>query len=355
MPIIISVVPPTVCIVLAIYVAIQSWNDRGIKVFLILLLVLAAYGVLQVIIQSQQEMREAANLMRLRTSLWGAIVPLSYHVVLALMKSKKKFQLLILGYLYLSGAVFMALSYYGFTVFKGYYFAWWGWGALVNTGSWFPWAFHLYLVSGVVALAGALVIIRLQTDNYRVQKLSQAMLLNFIWGGVFTIVPYTILSWFKLPTEIFLSYAGNVAMFSIVFAVQKYHPERLSARSLLSNLSSFLPNEALMLTPEKKILWLNRAKISFNGFTLRDLVGAGYEKVFANVGIVDQEMNRIRTDASYSSSFDTECNTSYGTKVTVRIKMSGLRNEFGDVIAFLVVYNERNDTTKILEHLQISY
>ncbi len=282
-------------------------------------------------------------------------MPSSYHIVITVINDKSRLRKLVLDYLYVAGTALVILLFSGYAIFKGYYRTSWGWVTVMDAGGWFFWAFYMYLISGVLALIATLYTVRQQTESYRVQKLAQAMLINFVWGGVFVIAPYCIISLFKNPGEIFLAYAGNVAMFSIVFAVQKYHPEKLSARSLLSNLSSFLPAEALMLTPEKKILWLNRAKISFNGFTLRDLVGAGYEKVFANVGIVDQEMNRNRTDASYSSSFDTECNTSYGTKVTVRIKMSGLRNEFGDVIAFLVVYNERNDATKILEHLQISY
>ncbi len=207
----------------------------------------------------------------------------------------------------------------------------------------------------MLALVATLFMISQRTKNYRVQKLAHAILVNFIWGGIFVIVPYSILSWFKYPTEIFLAYAGNLAMFLIVIAIQKYHPEKLSARSLLSNLSSFLPTEALMITPDKKILWLNKSKISFNGFTPKDLVGAGYEKVFANIVMVDQEMDKIRRDANYSSSLEAECNTSHGTKMSLRISISGLRNEFNDVIAYLVVYNGHGDNADFLDHLQTSY
>lgn len=350
-----SVIPPTVCVVLTIYVLLLGWNERGIRVFVILLLVLTAYGVVQVIIQNQHDIDGVASLSMIRTALWGLIAPLSYHTVLALMKDRTKMRKFVLGYLYVFGAGLIILLFSGYTIFNGYYHAWWGWGAVMNPRSWFFWAFHAYLLSGVLALVATLFMIRQQTENYRVQKLAQAILVNFVWGGIFTVVPYTILSWFKLPAEIFLSYAGNVAAFLIVLAIQKYHPEKLSAKSLLSNLSSFLPNEALMLTPEKKILWLNRAKISFNGFTPRDLEGAGYEKVFANTAMVDQEMNKIRTDPNYSSSFETECNTSHGTNISVRVSISGLRNEFNDVIAYLVVYNERSHNTSLLEHLQTSY
>jgi len=355
LPSIIAVIPPTVCVALAIYVGLLGWNDRGIKVFMVLLLALVGYGVVQVIIQSQHDIDEVAGLFRIRTAFWGLIAPLSYHTVIALMKDKTKRRKVILAYLYTAGVAFMILLFYGYTIFKNYYLAWWGWCAEMNYNSWFFWAFHTYLVTGVLALIATLFLIRRQTENYRVQKLAQAILINFVWGGIFTVVPYTILSWFKLPTEIFLSYAGNIAMFLIVFAIQKYHPEKLSASSLLSNLSSFLPTEALMITPDKKILWLNRTKISFNGFTPKDLEGAGYEKVFADVAMVDKEMNRIKTDADYSSSFETECNTSHGTKISVRLNLSGLRNEFNDVIAYLVVYDDRYDSADLLEYLQTSY
>ncbi len=355
LPSILSVIPPTVCFALTIYVALLGWHNRGIKVFLALLFTLTAYGVVQVIIQSQHDINELSSLLRIRTAFWGLITPLSYHTIIALMKDRAKRRMFVLAYLYVVGAIIIAFLLNGYTIFKEYYLAWWGWGAEMNPDSWFFWAFHTYLVSGVLALIITLLAIRQHTENYRIQKLAHVILINFIWGGIFTTLPYAILSWFKFPTEFLLSYAGNVAMFLIVFAVQKYHPEKLSASSLLANLSSFLQTEALMITPEKKILWLNRAKISFNGFTPKDLEGAGYEKVFTNVALVEQEMNKIRTDARYSASFETECNTSTKTTINVRISISGLRNEFNDVIAYLVVYNELSDTTTLLECLQGSY
>lgn len=354
-PSIISVIPPTVCLVLAIYISFQGWNDRGIKVFVLLLLALAAYGVFQVIIQTRHDINEIAYLTRYRTALWGLVVPLSYHTVVALMKEKSKKWLVVLVYLYTSGIALMVLSFSGYTIYKEYYLIYWGWDAVMNPGSWFFWAFHSYLVTGMIAFVITLVAIRQQTENYRTQKLAHAILINFIWGGAFTILPYCILSWYKIPSEILLAYLGNVAMFLIAFAIQKYHPEKISTGRMLSNLTPLLPTEGLMITPEKKVLCLSRDNLRFNGFTQKDLEGAGYEKLFVNSDFVDEKMEKIRKNPNYSASFETECNTRNGDIVSLKINISGLRNQFNDVIAYLLVFNKIVDNSNLLEYLQVSY
>jgi DNA-binding CsgD family transcriptional regulator len=355
LPSIISIIPPTTCIALIIIISFWGWNDKGIRIFSFLLVVLAAYGIFDVVIQNQNNIKIVADLTRLRTSLWGLIAPLSYHTIIALLKEKDKKWLYILLYMYILGAAIIILSLSGFTLFNKYYINWWGWNAVMNPWNWFFWALHAYLVTGVSAFIITLFEIRQQTENYRVRKLANVILINFIWGGTFTIIPYFILSSFNVPTEILLSYAGNVAMFLIVFAIIKYQPGKFSTDRLLSSLNPFVPAESLMLTPEKTISWISKDKLIFNGFARNDLEGTGYDKLFVNNNYVEQELSNVKTNPNYSASFETECYTRSGNTINMKISISGLRNEFNDIIAFFVVFNRLMDNTNLLDFLQTSY
>jgi hypothetical protein len=93
--------------------------------------------VVQVIIQNQRDVDGVASLSMIRTALWGLIAPLSYHTILALMKDRTKMRKFVLAYLYVFGIGLMILLFSGYTLFDGYYHAWWGWGAVMNPGSWF--------------------------------------------------------------------------------------------------------------------------------------------------------------------------------------------------------------------------
>jgi DNA-binding CsgD family transcriptional regulator len=355
LPSIISVIPPTVCLVLALYISVQGWKDRGIKVFVFLLFALTAYGVVQVIIQNQQDVNDVARLVRFRTAFWGLIAPLSYHTIIALLNEKMKFRMFVLICLYLFGIALIILSLTGCTIYKDYYHGDWGWGSVPDPGNWFFIALFIYLVTGVLALLGTLFSTRQQTENYRIHKLANAILINSIWGGVFTIVPYFILSWFKMPAEIFLAYAGNIAVFLQVFAIQKYHPDKLSAGRLLSGLTPLLPADALMITTEKKISWISLHKLLINGFTCKDLEGADYKKLFTDTSLLDKEMNKLKLNANYSASFETECRTCTGNNIRLNVNMTALRNEFNDVISFLVIFSKQVDDRNHLQYLQTSY
>jgi hypothetical protein len=150
-------------------------------------------------------------------------------------------------------------------------------------------------------------------------------------------------------------YLGNVAMFLIVFAIQKYHPDRFSAGKLLSTLSPLLPSEALMISPERKILGLSKGKLFLNGFSYEDLEGTGFEKLFINGALIEEEMEKIKKNPNYSASFETRCRMRNGDVVNLRIGMSGLRNEFNDVISYLLVFNKIAANTNLLQFLQSSY
>lgn len=353
LPSIISIIPPTTCFALIIIIAFLGWNDRGIKLLLLLLTVLTAYGIFDVIIQNQDNIESVADLIRFRTALWGIIPPLSYHTVIALMKSKGRRW--ILTYLYTAGGVLIVLFLNGFSVFSEYYLTWWGWNAVMNPDSFIFWLLHGYLVSGVAAFIITLIEIRRQTENYRVRKLANAILIHFIWGGSFTIIPYFILASFNIPTEILLTYAGNVAMFLIVYAVLKYQPEKFSAVKLFSTLGSLIPVEAITISNEKKIIWISREKLVFNGLLREELEGCRYEKLFVDVAAIEEEMDKVRTIPNYSASLETECYTHKGNTTKIRISISGLRNQFNDITAFFIVFNKLIDNTELLECLQLSY
>ncbi len=355
LPSIISVIPPTVCLVLALYISVQGWKDRGIKIFVLLLLALTAYGVVQVIIQNQQDINDVAYLVRIRTAFWGLIAPLSYHTIIALLNEKMKFRMFVLICLYLFGIALIILSLTGSTIYKDYFLGKWGWGSVPDPSNWFFIVLFIYLLTVVLLHLAALLSTRQQTENYRIHKLAHAILINSIWGGVFTIVPYFILSWIKMPAEIFLAYAGNIAVFLQVFAIQKYQPEKFSISNTLSKLILLMPAETLLLNPDKKVICINKDKILFNGFTRKDLEGAGYEKIFADVSLIDEEIEKVKMYPNYSASFETGCNTKNGKIINGNISISGLRNEFKDITAFFAVFNKLSDNTRLLEFLQISY
>ena len=354
-PVIVSVIPPTVCVAFAIYISFQSRKESGVKLFAVLLILLAAYGVFQILIQTQVDVKIVAHLSNLRTALWGFIAPLSYHTIAAFLKVKDKQCKIVLSYLYLAGIIIIILTLNGDSIFQEFYLSNFGWGEVIDYRGWFFWAFHLYLTTGIFAFAVALYKVRQDTENYRMQKLVTAILINFIWGGIFTIGPYCILSSFKLPSEIYLAYSGNVAIFIIVFVIHKYQPDRFSAPNFLLSLAPHLSADAIMITPGKKILWISKEKLLVKGFSRKELEGAGYEKLFINPAIIDAEMEKIKNNSHYSTTLDTECRTNNNSITRMKISISGLKNDFNDIIAYLIVFNKEVVNTNLLEYLQSSF
>lgn len=354
-PLVVHIIPPTICTFLAVYLALQGWRDRGIKTFILLLLALAAYGVVQVIIQTQSDIEKVAALVRFRTAFWGLIIPLSYRAVIVLVNEKRKVWRVTLGILGMMGMTIIILSIDGQTIFRDYYLTRWGWISTMNPGTWFFWIFYGYLVIGTLALMTTLIATRQLTTNYRVQKLAFAMAVNLTWGAVFTIIPYILLSWLKIPTELVLGYACVLAMFLIVFAILKYHPGKNFPTSLFSSLKPLLPTDSVFISPEKTIVWINNGKLFLTGFTQSDLDNAGYENLFVNPNIVAEEMKIINADPNYSASFETDCISVNGKIIHLKISITGIRNEYSDVTAYLMIFSEISDQTEIIEYLQTTY
>ncbi len=355
LPSILNLIPPAVLFALTVIITFLSWNNKGIKILVSLLTVLIIYGVINVIIQNQESLEKVSDLLRYRTMLWGLVAPLSYHSVISILKEREKKWQRVLIYLYTAGFAIIVLSLSGYSIFREYKLTSWGWNAIMNPGSWFFWFLHSYLVTGVAAFILSLFEIRQQTENYRIRKLANAILINFIWGGSFTIIPYFILSFFNIPTEVLLIYAGNIAMFLIVFAIQKYQPDNYSAVGFLSNISPIMPAHVIMLSPDKIITWISQDKILLNGFSRKDLEGANYKKLFVHDKMVDDELDKIITNPNYSSSFECECNSNNGNTIRLKINISGLRNKFNDIIAFLVVLNNLVKDNDWLSSLQNNY
>jgi len=230
-PLAIHIIPPTICTFLAVYLALQGWRERGIINFILLLLALAAYGIVQVIIQNQSDISKVADLVRLRTAFWGVIIPLSYLAVTTLMNEKRRIWRILSIFLGVAGVGIIGLLWSGHTIFRDYYLIRWGWVSTLNPDTWFFWVFYAYLIIGTFALMTTLIVTRQLTASYRIQKLAFAMAVNLSWGALFTIVPYIFLSRLKIPTELILGYACVLAMFLIVFAILKYHPDKINSHS----------------------------------------------------------------------------------------------------------------------------
>jgi DNA-binding CsgD family transcriptional regulator len=354
-PLVVHIIPPTICTFLAIYLALQGWREKGIINFILLLLALAAYGIVQVVIQAQSDVNKVADLVRWRTAFWGVIIPLSYLAVITLVNEKRRIWRIISIFLSISGIIIVGLLLNGHTIFRDYYLTGWGWVSTLNPGTWFFWIFYAYLIIGTLALMTTLIATRHLTESYRIQKLAFAMAINLTWGALFTVVPYILLSWLKIPTELILGYACVLAMFLIVFAILKYHPGKLFPTSLFSSLSSLLPTDSVFITPEKTTAWINHDRLFLTGFRKSDLVEDGFEKLFVVPEAVSEEMKRITDDPNYSASFETDCYNNNSDVVRLKVNMMGIRNDFGDITAFLLNFAEISEQIKVIECLQKAY
>jgi len=352
---IVHVIPVIICLSLAVYLSLTGWRDRSLRTFAVLLYVMVVYGLVLIVRQNQQQEEAIDFWARMNTLLWGIIVPLTYQTLLSLIHEKGKLTKIFLLSLCALGFAVMLFSIGGQSIYKEYYFVPWGCEGVVNTGSWFFWFFMFFLSFWTSAFILTLRLVRHKTGHYRLQKLAHAILINFFVGGVFMLVPYYILSYFRIPTELLLNIIGSFALTFIVIAIQKYQPEKMYTNQMLKNITIFVSTDTLLMSPEGVILSVNRNKLLLTGFLREEIENQMFDVLFANKTAVDEEMRKISLDKNYSSDFETECLTSSGHTVCLKINMTGLRNEFNDVFIFLLVFNGINNNADILDLLQITY
>jgi DNA-binding CsgD family transcriptional regulator len=348
-------IPVIVCLSLAVYLALMGWRDGSLRTFVVLLAVMVAYGIVLVIKQNQQRQENIDFWFRMNTLLWGIIVPLSYQTLLSLVQERSRLTRITMYGLSVYGAAVALLSLSGQSLYKEYYFVPWGCEGVVNVGSWFFWFFQCLLFLWIGAYTITLKHIKRQTAHYRLQKLAHAILVNFFVGGVFMLVPYFILSYFKVPTEILLNTIGSFALTVIVVAIQKYQPEKICTCNMLANITNFISSETFLISPDGIILSVNKNKLLLTGFSREEVENKDFGLFFVGKTFVAEEMCKISGDMNYSSVIETECLTKSGQMVRLKINISGLRNEFNDVFAFLLVFNGINDDSGILDLLQATY
>lgn len=355
LPSVIHSIPTTVCFFLALYILLLGLKERSTLLFVLLLLSLSGYGVVQVLKQSRSDMADIDFLTRIATAIWGLVVPLSYHTLIGLLKEKQKTSGIILSCLYLGGFVIIGFSLTGQTIFKEYYLLVWGWEGITDFRNWFFWIFHFYLLCGVAAFGITLLVVQNQTANYRIQKLARTMLINYLWGAIFTVIPYCILSFFRVPMEILLDYFGAIAMTVIVLAIQKYQPEKISASQFFNNVASLMSTEMILVSPDRTILSINKDKLIYTGFSREEVEGQHYQKLFADNKAIERELNRASEETKCPELFKTNCNTQNGSQVELQLSVTGLFNTFHDIVAYLLAFNGIDRNSSAINHLQTTY
>ncbi|MDD4921541.1 MAG: PAS and helix-turn-helix domain-containing protein [Bacteroidales bacterium] len=332
-----------------------GWSDGSLRVFVVLLFVMVVYGSVMFIKQCQLQQENFIFWTRINTLLWGIIMPLSYQTLLSLLHEKSGLSRITLLCLSAVGAAVVFFSIGGLSLYKGYYLVPWGCEGVIDTSSWFFWFFMSFLLFWMCAFIITLESIRHKTGLYRMQKLAHAILLNFLVGGVLMLVPFYILSYFRIPAEVFLNIFGSFALTIIVIAIQKYQPEKVSTSHMLTNITSYVSTDTFIISPEGIILSVNRNKLLLTGFLREEMENQTYDVFFAETSVLEKEMQKISVDMNYFSVFEADCQTRSRQNVRLKVSMSGLRNEFNDVFVFLLVFNSININAEILDLLQVTY
>ena len=351
-PSVIHVVPPTICLSLALYLSYWGKEKKNLRIFILFLLVLTLYGIVQVLKQNQANGVDMDRMARFGIALWGFIVPLSYHSLTAILGREGKRNRIILLGLYFFGLVIFTLSLNGYSVYKGYYCRFWGWEGLLDPFDWFSWLFFLFLVSGIPAFIITLRQVQRQTSNYSVQKLTQAILVYYLCGSVFSVIPYVFLSCFKVPIELFLDFFEAFVMVLIVQSIHKFQPENMSTSFFFSNLTGIFPAEMLLISSNGTILSTNKDRFLITGYERKNLEGEPFRKLFNDFENVEKELKKIHTNRNYSASFETDCRVEDGRTVRVRISITGLINSFNDLFGYLCIFVGIEKNEDILMHLQ---
>jgi DNA-binding CsgD family transcriptional regulator len=192
--------------------------------------------------------------------------------------------------------------------------------------------------------------------NYRVQKQVSLIRKAVYITIVIFLIPWhltVIFKWKYYP--VIENYGALILTGTIVYGMSRYRLQSLKTSKLISDMIEQFSGFTMVINPNGEILSANKQSSVYLGFDKLELEQKNIENIIEDAALFKSELVKVMLDPTYSPNLELKLKNKDNIALNIKTGINAIRNQFGEVLGYFLVFYGFSDEVKRYDKLQQAY
>ena len=347
-------IPLLVFLQLLVYVLYLDWKavpNRLMAIILAMLLISAGCDYYYLVTHNTEFI---TNIFKINSVFWELMAPLFIHSFTILFENKQKPLYITLLYLLPIPSIIHIFKEQSLLSVNNNNL--WGWKFESDHSSILFWYSALLPFLYLLFFIYFTVITSDLNKNYRVQKQASIIRKAAVIAVIFMYFPWYLSKLFHAVNyPVYQNFGAMIVVIAIVYGMSRYRLQSLETTRILTDLIEHSSEFIIIISPDGNILSVNRENIPYSGYEKQELEGKSIEIIVDDNVLLKNELKKVSKRAVYSPNIELGIKSKSNDKVVVKTGINAIRNQFGEVLGYYLVFYGRSGEVHQFDQLQAKY